>query len=92
MNVRFRTLETEDKGSNIVRLPSSLWNPYKQPSNLGAIPWDEDVPDEADKEIDSRTIWGPTTSDEQSATELFLGTKAFPTTLIRRPVLGSNDH
>ena len=34
MNVRFRTLETEDEGGNIVRLTSSLWNPYKQPSNL----------------------------------------------------------
>jgi hypothetical protein len=27
MNVRFRTLETEDEGSNVVRLPSELWNP-----------------------------------------------------------------
>ena len=74
MNVRFRTLETEDEGSNVVRLPSELWNPYKQPSNLGAIPWDEGVHDNADKEINFRTTWGPTTispptSDEQSVTE-----------------------
>jgi hypothetical protein len=74
MNVRFCTLETEDEGSNIVRLPSGLWNPYKQPSNLGAIPWDEGVHDDADKETDFRTDWGPTTlspptSDEQSATK-----------------------
>ena len=74
MNVRFRTLETEDEGSNIVHLPSSLWNPYKQPSNIGAIPWDEGVHDDSGKEIDLRTIWGPTTispptSDEQSAIE-----------------------
>jgi hypothetical protein len=27
MNVRFRTLETEDEGSNVVRLPSNFWNP-----------------------------------------------------------------
>ena len=57
MNVRFRTLETEDEGSNIVRLPSSLWNPYKQPSNLGSIPWDESVQDDGDNEIDHRTTW-----------------------------------
>ena len=57
MNVRFRTLETEDVGNNIVRLPSSLWNPYKQSSNLGAIPWDEDVQDSGDKVTDSRTDW-----------------------------------
>ncbi len=74
MNVRFRTLETEDVVGNIVRLPSSLWNPNKQPSNLGAIPWDEDVQDNGDKETDSRTDWGPTTispptSDKQSPTE-----------------------
>jgi hypothetical protein len=74
MNVRFRTHETEDEGSNIVRLPSTLWNPYKQPSNLGAIPWDEDDRDDAGKEIDFRTVWGPTTissptSDEHSAIE-----------------------
>ena len=52
MNVRFRTLETEDDGSNVVRLPSELWNPNKQPSNLGAIPWEDGVHDDADKEID----------------------------------------
>ena len=74
MNVRFRTIETENEGSNIVRLPSSLWNPYKQLSNLGAILWDEGDHDVADKEINPRTDWGPTTispptSDEQSATE-----------------------
>jgi hypothetical protein len=75
MNVRFRTHETEDEGSNIVRLPSTLWNPYKQPSNLGAIPWDEDDHDDAGKEIGFRTEWGPTTispptSDEHSVIEV----------------------
>jgi hypothetical protein len=74
MNVRFCTLETEAEGSNVVHLPSSLWNPYKQPWNLGAIIWDEGVHDDSWKEIDLRTTWGPTTispptSDEQSATE-----------------------
>ncbi len=74
MNVRFRTLETEDEGSNVVRLPSSLWNPYNQPSNLGAIPWDDGAHDDSTKDNDHRTTWGPTTispptSDEQSATE-----------------------
>jgi len=48
--------------------------PFKQPSNLGAIPWDEGVHDDADKETDFRTDWGPVTisrptSEEQSATE-----------------------
>jgi hypothetical protein len=61
MNVRFRTLEIEDEGSNVVRLPSSLWNPYEQPPNLGSIPWDEGAHDVADKEIDPRITWGPTT-------------------------------
>jgi hypothetical protein len=75
MNVRFRTHETEDEGSNIVRLPSTLWNPYKQPSNLGAIPWDDNDQDDAGKEINFRTDWGPTTispptSDEHSVIEV----------------------
>ena len=74
MNVRFRTHETEDEGSNVVHLPSSLWNPYKQPSNLGAIPWDEGAQDDSTKDNSHFYIWGPTTispptSDEQSATE-----------------------
>jgi hypothetical protein len=74
MNVLFRTLETEDEGSNIVRLPSSLWNPYNQPSNLGSIPWDDGAHDDSIKDNDHYTTWGPTTispptSDEQSATE-----------------------
>ena len=51
MNVRFRTLETEDEGSNVAVFPAS----FGTPSNLGAIPWDEGVHDDADKEIDFRT-------------------------------------
>jgi hypothetical protein len=57
MNVCFRTHETEDEGSNVVHLPSSLWNPYKQPSNLGAIPWNDDPP----KDNSHLYVWGPTT-------------------------------
>jgi hypothetical protein len=70
MNVRFRTHETEDVGSNVVNLPSSLWNPYNQPSNLGAIPWNDDPP----KDNSHLYVWGPITispptSDEHSVIE-----------------------
>ena len=51
---------------------SQFWNPHNPPSNLGAIPWGGDVPDNADvdKGIDGgQSTVSPLSSPEQSETE-----------------------
>jgi hypothetical protein len=45
VNVRFRTHESEDDASAVIRFPGQSWNPHNLPSNLGALPWGGGVPE-----------------------------------------------
>ena len=69
----YRAHESDDDCSAVViRFPSQFWNPHNPPSNLGAIPWGGDVPDNADvdKGIDGgQSTVSPLSSPEQSETE-----------------------
>ena len=66
MNVRFRTHESEDDGSAVIRFPGQAWNSHNPPSNLGALPWGGGVPDESDK---AKPLVTPSSSPEQSEAE-----------------------